>query len=216
MKYIIANWKMKMTIEEVQSWTESWNILDYKNESITPIISPSHVHLYLMEKINNVETAAQDVSTQTKGSHTGEVGVFQIKEYANYSIVGHSERLEDREIVLKKAKNCMEKGIIPIICFRNPTLALDYYLEGALLAWEDPENIATEGVYKPKDPADIKKQMEYIKELLPNDTHVLYGGSVNRNNVTNLRDTGLIDGLLIGTASLDPKHFFDICLGFQD
>ena len=39
---------------------------------------------------------------------------------------------------------------------------------------------------------------------------IWYGGSVNRNNAKELIKLNNVDGFLIGGASLDAKHFFDI------
>ena len=40
---------------------------------------------------------------------------------------------------------------------------------------------------------------------------IVYGGSVNRTNATELLKQKDIDGLLVGGASLDPGHFLTIC-----
>ena len=39
---------------------------------------------------------------------------------------------------------------------------------------------------------------------------ILYGGSVNRNNAKELIALADVDGFLIGGASLDVNHFYDI------
>ena len=39
---------------------------------------------------------------------------------------------------------------------------------------------------------------------------ILYGGSVNRNNAKELIALDDVDGFLIGGASLDVDHFYDI------
>ena len=39
---------------------------------------------------------------------------------------------------------------------------------------------------------------------------ILYGGSVNRNNAKELIALNDVDGFLIGGASLDVNHFYDI------
>ena len=39
---------------------------------------------------------------------------------------------------------------------------------------------------------------------------ILYGGSVNRNNAKELIALNDVDGFLIGGASLDVEHFYDI------
>jgi triosephosphate isomerase len=38
----------------------------------------------------------------------------------------------------------------------------------------------------------------------------LYGGSVNDQNISQLKNISSIDGFLIGGASQDPKKFIDI------
>ena len=42
------------------------------------------------------------------------------------------------------------------------------------------------------------------------DVPILYGGSVNRENLEALLATPGIDGALVGGASLDPQHFWDL------
>ena len=58
---------------------------------------------------------------------------------------------------------------------------------------------------------DLFKTIEFIKskfrDKLPK---VLYGGSVNPENITNLKKINNIDGFLIGGASLSAKKFIDI------
>jgi triosephosphate isomerase len=39
---------------------------------------------------------------------------------------------------------------------------------------------------------------------------ILYGGSVNSNNIAQLKDIDIIDGFLIGGASQSSKKFIDI------
>ena len=58
---------------------------------------------------------------------------------------------------------------------------------------------------------DLFKTIEFIKskfrDKLPK---VLYGGSVNPENITNLKKINNIDGFLIGGASQSAKKFIDI------
>ena len=48
-------------------------------------------------------------------------------------------------------------------------------------------------------------------ETIANRVRIVYGGSVNKNNATELLKQQDIDGLLVGGASLDPGHFLAIC-----
>jgi len=42
------------------------------------------------------------------------------------------------------------------------------------------------------------------------ETSILYGGSVNPDNIINLISQDNVDGVLVGGASLDPKSFAEI------
>ena len=57
--------------------------------------------------------------------------------------------------------------------------------------------------------SDINEVSELIKSLVTN-AKILYGGSVNEKNASNLLNNSNIDGLLVGGASLDPKEFANI------
>ena len=48
-------------------------------------------------------------------------------------------------------------------------------------------------------------------EEIANRVRIVYGGSVNKTNATELLKQKDIDGLLVGGASLDPGHFLTIC-----
>lgn len=212
MKYIIANWKMNMSMGDILKWEEQFDLKD-SLEKVKIIVAPSQPHLLpVAEMFKNtaIETASQDVSLEKKGAHTGETGAFQIKEICAYSIVGHSERKEPASKVIKKIKRCSENGIIPIVCFVEPEKIKKYIKPGVIFAWEDPANISKEGVYKEKDPQEIIEGVKEIRKILPKNEPLIYGGSVNRQNVGNLVNIDGLDGVLAGNASLDPEHFAEI------
>ena len=217
MKYIVANWKMKLNSQDVEKWLEDFGEL-YDGASQNQIIlCPSFPHLdkvsFAVEGMG-INAGAQDVSANEKGSHTGDVGAFQLMGLCKYAIVGHSERKEPRDLVLKKRDICLENGITPIVCFVDIDSVTENLADGVLLAWEDPENIATDGVFKEKDPAEIKAGFEKLKQLAPKAT-ILYGGSVHRENIQDLVNFPEVDGALLGTASLDPQHFLDVITAFE-
>lgn len=214
MKYLVANWKMKLNKAQTNEWVSDWNASVKQVEqlkNIKAVVAPSSLHFHLLEDIQNATIGAQDVSVNEKGSHTGDTGAFQLKEYVKYCIVGHSERAESPEIVKEKINKCLENDIIPIACFVDHKLAAQYEAAGVILAWEDPDNIASDGIYVPKDPEDIKAGINEIRNSINEATVLLYGGSVNKDNINDLMRINGVDGALIGTASLDPTHFFNIC-----
>lgn len=161
------------------------------------------------EEENILELASQDVSFNTKGAHTGSVGGFQIKDFCKYVIVGHSELNEDTETVIKKRDICLDESIIPIVCFSNPSDIFKLNKSGCIFAWEDPTNISKEGIYNEKDPQEIENVIKEIKTQIPQCV-LIYGGSVNEQNIKKIADIKELDGVLVGNASLDPNIFLKI------
>ncbi len=210
-----------MSLINVNDWLVSFLKLSEKLETEDEIIvAPTFTYMPFAtpyaEKAG-FRLAAQDVSAEDKGAHTGETGAFQIRDFCKYGIVGHSERKEFPEFVAKKAKQCLQNDIVPIICFVD-TSSLEVYKnfsDTAIFAWEDPSNISKNGVYNPKDSAEIQEGANKIRAILKKDTPVLYGGSVNRDNVEEIARISELNGVLVGNASTDPDHFFDIITKYQ-
>jgi len=58
---------------------------------------------------------------------------------------------------------------------------------------------------------DLFKTVEFIKSKFKDKSpKVLYGGSVNPQNIKNLKEINNIDGFLIGGASQNVNKFIDI------
>lgn len=213
MKYVIANWKMKMSQADIENW-----ILDfkgrYKPSDVNVVVAPSFVNISCVKdrlgSLEKVFVGAQNVSADSKGSHTGEVGAFQLRDYCKYVIVGHSERAESPALVVQKRDIVLEHRLIPIVCFTTPDQAKSFYTEGTILAWEDPENISSGGVYSEKPLEEVEENVDLIKKSLPEGTVLLYGGSVNKDNVYDLVKLSKLDGVLVGQSSLDPSHFIKL------
>jgi len=212
-----------MDLNDLNEWVDGFKNelpgidLEKYKEKITVIVAPSYLHIsiaFMKLKDLGVQIASQDVSIYDKGAHTGEIGGFQLSEYCGYSIVGHSERKESKDIVLKKAEMCLKNRITPIICFVSPELSADYYKDGSILAWEDPSNISVEGHYKNKEAGEVAGGFGKIRNYIETGKKVIYGGSVNEKNVEDLAKVEGLDGVLVGNASLNPKSFAQIIKAF--
>lgn len=225
MKYIIANWKMNMDSLDISRWVGPFSKnfkeakKDWKKRKIPEdrwpkiILCPSSIYIPPLSEISQrmgIEVGAQDVSIFEKGAHTGELGSFQIKNFCRYSIVGHSERQEPVEIVERKRDMCLKENITPIVCFVNPGDLIRLYKEGSIMAWEDPQNISKDGIYRAEDPEKITAIAKEIRKILPPKVPLIYGGSVNQKNAYSISRINELDGALIGNASLDSDVFVAI------
>ncbi len=200
-----------MELKNITEWVEEFSKIGLaSNEQVTIILSPTVVYLPLLKEVRGVYLCAQDISPDAKGAHTGEIGAFQIGDFCRYCIVGHSERKEPLDIVLQKREACLSLGITPIVCFTKTENAKEIYQDNSFLAWEDPNNISLNGNYRDKDANDIRKGIIEIRKIIPEESILIYGGSVNRNNIKEISKISGIDGVLVGNASLDPNHFADI------
>lgn len=223
MKLIIANLKMNLTLDEM---------IEYKNSIKEPyknlIIAPSYIYLDIM-KSNNYDVSSQNGYHIDKGAYTGEVSFNQLKNLGiKYSIIGHSERrqkfYETNDIVKEKFISAINNNITPILCIGETkeerlsnrvneiikeqlnTIFDNIKIDKAIIAYEPVWAIGTGLTPTLKEINDVHT---YIKELLNKyniKSQVLYGGSVNENNIKEFSKSDSIDGFLIGSASLDPQN----------
>ncbi len=208
---VVANFKSHKTQEEVLSW------LNNVHPSPNIIVAPSCLHLPLFSLHNSVfKLAAQDVSPFPAGSYTGAINAGQLKDQGvTYCLVGHSERRhyfhETSIDIASKVRELVEQNIIPIICLAKEDLesqraALeDSITHDAYFCYEPPADI---GGTVTASVEDIQSTTGQIKQIFSTE-RVMYGGSVNEDNITSLLDLHL-SGVLVASASLSPAQFNQI------
>ena len=184
----------------------------------------------------HVEIAAQNVNDHNSGAFTGEVSVDMLKDCGiDYVIVGHSERRayfnETNNQINKKNQKLIRNSICPIFCIgetleqRNDGLIEETLKNQIIKGLDKLENKKIILAYEPvwaigtgetATPEIIIEAHQMIRNIL-NDIgfdgqkiSILYGGSVNRNNAKELIALVDVDGFLVGGASLDVNHFYDI------
>lgn len=122
--YIVANFKSNFLTENLVNWLDIVGSKLTLSDSPKIIIAPSFVHLnlvknYIESKNYNIKISAQNISYYDFGPYTGEVAAPQISEYAEFVIVGHSERkkyfLENTNIINQKLINALKVNLTPII-----------------------------------------------------------------------------------------------------
>lgn len=158
----------------------------------------------------------------------------------NHVILGHSERRkyfgETDETTNKKVKLAIASGLTPIVCVGETLLERDLgvtdekisiqikkLLNGVLAPQLENLIIAYEPVWavgsgRCIDHADLVHVCKVIRASLSslygikvaNNVPILYGGSINSQNFTDLLNIDDIDGGLVGGASLVAEEFLKI------
>jgi triosephosphate isomerase len=121
--FVAGNWKMHKTAGEA---IELVNLLKKDIETISqvesvfcvPFTAVSAVH----DQLRNcaIGVGVQNVHWEDKGAYTGEISPLMVKEFAQYVIIGHSERRtyfgESDETVNKRLKAALSHGLVAILC----------------------------------------------------------------------------------------------------
>lgn len=230
MKYVIGNWKSNQNISESLIWLDKLSVLRPKFSSGTTVIlclpftDIASFNHKIAELGLPIISGSQDVSHLPPGKHTGEITATMLAELVNYCLVGHSERRQEfgetSEIVAQKARLLLENSIIPIVCLDTPYLdeqikELFKYDVDVSRCFFVYEPISAIGTGKPVDPVAANHVAHQIAFLTDNAAPVLYGGSVSSDNAPSFVSESRIDGVLVGTDSLEPTLFSAIITGLS-
>lgn len=211
---IVANLKSYKNESEAKTWIDEFNKqwqtlgnLDQKEV----VICPSFTLLSLFASSFNgteIKVGAQNLSPFDEGAYTGEVNAKQIKDFASFVIIGHSERrnsfAETEEQVEQKAKLAEKYGLISILCVQSKDTRVPEGIN--IIAYEPTFAIGSGNPDSPENAEGVAKDF-----LSKNPNYqVLYGGSVTSENVASFTKTESIKGILVGGASLDPLEFIKI------
>ena len=234
--YFIANWKMFGDLTTLNSLDKvikfSKNIK--KNKIKLIYCPPSTLISSLSKRLKKtkMEVGAQNCHQSfDNGPYTGQVNSRMLKSVgAKYVIIGHSEnrQLGDNDKLINlKIKSAIRAGLKVIFCIgetlkqkknKKTYKVLADQIRNGLKSINNKSNIiiAYEPVWSigsgliPKS-QDLKKTIAFIKSKFGKKSpKILYGGSVNSNNVDKLKIITGIDGFLVGGASQNSKKFIDI------
>jgi triosephosphate isomerase len=170
---------------------------------------------------SRVGLAAQNVSAEVEGAHTGEISAEMLSELGcQYCLVGHSERRanqgETSTQVAEKAAALLEVGLRPIICVGETGAEREAgrtaEIVGQLVvAYEPVWAIGTGVTATPEQAQEVQALLrERLRTILgesAEDVRLQYGGSVGPHTIQALMNQPDIDGALIGSAALDPETF---------
>ena len=242
-KIIAGNWKMNGKLENLLEIKKISN--EFARSKIEIIICPPFTLLSAASEIaKNVYLGAQNLHPESEGAFTGEISADMLVDLGvKYSIIGHSERRnehnETNEIVARKVKISLEKKLQTIICIgetelqrkENSTLEiLEQQLLESLTNNTNSEKLIV--AYEPiwaigtgliPEVSEISKIHDFLRvrlvELYGSNAStipLLYGGSVNGSNASEIFNVNNVNGALVGGASLSFEKFAPIIRAIEN
>jgi triosephosphate isomerase len=234
--YFVANWKMYGDLSSLNTLNKV--IKFSKSKEINKgrlIYCPPYTLISSFVKIFKncqIGIGGQNChESQNYGAYTGSVNSKMLKNIgAHFVIIGHSENRdkgENNKIINLKIKSAIKAKLKVIFCIgetlneknkKKTKSILSKQIKVGLSGVKNKSNIfiAYEPIWAigsgiiPKS-KDLFSTVEFIKSKFKDKLpKVLYGGSVNPQNITDLKEINNIDGFLIGGASQSTKKFIDI------
>jgi len=234
--YFIANWKMfgdlrsLNSLDKVIKFSKSNKI----NKGRLIYCPPYTLISSFFKKFKNcqIDIGGQNChESESSGPYTGFVNSCMLKDIgANYVIIGHSENRkkgENNKLINLKIKSALKAKLKVIFCIgesltekrkKRTQSILSKQIKIGLNKIKNKKNIfiAYEPIWAigtgivPKS-KDLLKIVKFIKSKFKDKSpKILYGGSVNPQNIKNLKEINNIDGFLIGGASQNANKFIDI------
>ncbi len=237
---IVGNWKMNLGVREsVQLARNMLEGLEAPRQTEVAI-APSALALFAVAEVlrdTPFKLTAQNVAALGAGAHTGEVASEHLAELGvAYAIIGHSERRieegEDDAVVALKVAQASMHLVIPILCVGETKAerragktksVLKRQLAKGLMKIKSsaPLVIAYEPVWaiggkKAAPLKEIRAAHEFIKKTINRSARIMYGGAVDAAEAALLAKEPLVDGLLVGHASLDATAFRAIIQAYEN
>ena len=225
-----ANFKTNHTRKSTENYVEELNVkLRAKNPEDKVYIFPPATALDSYDGDFTVGT--QNAYPTHNGAYTGEIGLEQLDEFGIKTIlIGHSERrehlLESQEAVAKKFAFFQENDFEIIYCIGEPLAIREKGFESVmqyLLAQFEGIDINYENIIVAYEPIwaigtgrsatveEISTTHRALKKAI-NNKPLLYGGSAKPANIKEITSIAGVDGVLVGSASLDASSFSQMVL----
>jgi|TARA_B110000977_G_scaffold186500_1_gene252547 triosephosphate isomerase len=237
-KFVIGNWKMNglKSSMNIYEGVNKHMLSNKKSSHLNVVICPPFtlINLFSSKKTSKIMIGAQDTHEKESGAYTGSISSQMLSDLgAGYVIIGHSERrqyfgenvklLADKIIAAQKAdlkvifcigelKNEI-KNRKSVLRKQLKSLPKKLNYKNIIIAYEPVWAIGT-GLIPSFD--EINSIHLSIRDILKYDlkfsknVSILYGGSVNPKNASNILSLENVDGALVGGASLNSKDFSNI------
>jgi triosephosphate isomerase len=236
MEYVLSSWKMYPTVDQAQASFEAIQAglgERFQRGAVLPrvILCPPFLSLVPIAALVDrrlLALGAQNCHWEAEGPYTGEISPRMLHGLVEYVLVGHSERRaagETEEQVARKVAAVARHGLTPILLvgeddpgadgivvseqrLRHGLSGVDVVTQPFLVVYEPTWAIGRDDT---ASTGHITRSVTHLKRVLADmgakEPKVLYGGSVNDDNVDALARLDVLDGVGAGRASLDPDQF---------
>ena len=240
MRYFIGNWKMFGVPKSINILNKinSFYSKDKNRKKYRVIVTPPFTLIETYAKFfrnKRILIGSQNCYQKDNfSSNTGAVSPYMIKSVgAKYSLIGHSDNRSEgdtNEMLKKKVQFALKNNLKVVFCIGEnksqkknkktfsilkkqiiKVLEKKFNRNKIIVAYEPIWSI---GTGKLPTKMELSKTTLHIKKVLKKifkkSPAVLYGGSVDGNNIEMFKEIKEIDGFLIGGASKSSKKFIDI------
>lgn len=230
---VIANLKSNLLPNNIVPYLK-----EIENCNSNLVICPSEIYIPYFLK-HNYSVGLQNIYYDGN-QYTGEINPKQAYGLGvKYVILGHSDRRfkfnETDYDINKTLIECLNIGLKVVLCIGETLEEKNMLKTARILKKElnlglrninDLDNlyIAYEPIWSigsgniPSN-QDIKDTVTYIKEVVyemtNQDIKVLYGGSIDENNIEMIKKISNLDGIIIGKSSVNPKQLLKIVSKIQ-
>ena len=238
-RLVVGNWKMygrltsgMVLARDLVEMADKHKPLDFD----VVICPPATLVWPISEAVlgSPIMLGAQDCHTATHGAYTGDLGAAMFADLGcRYVILGHSERRgahnESNELIAAKIAAAQLSGLTAILCVGETAEQLasgetaeiiekqlkesmpdKCKMSSLVIAYEPVWAIGTGQQPSPSDIVAINKVIRKALGAAGDTVQILYGGSVTPVNAGLILDEPEVDGVLVGSASLNADGFWAI------
>ncbi|XP_074592672.1 triosephosphate isomerase, chloroplastic [Curcuma longa] len=238
--FVGGNWKCNGTTDSVSRLVADLNDAKLENDVDVVVAPPYvYLDKVKQSLTDRIEISAQNSWVGKGGAFTGEISAEQLIDIGcKWVILGHSERRhvigEDNQFIGKKAAYALSQNLKVIacigekleeresgktfdVCFQQMKAFSDSISDwtDVVIAYEPVWAIGTGKVATPQQAQEVHAAVrDWLKNNVSSEvassTRIIYGGSVNGSNCSELAKQEDIDGFLVGGASLKGPEFATI------
>lgn len=238
-RLVVGNWKMygRLTSGLVLARDIAEKAQANKPLSFDIVLCPPATLTWAVSEAvmgSPVMMGAQDCHIATHGAYTGDLSAAQFADLGcRYVILGHSERRkghgESNQLVAQKVEAAQLAGLNAIVCVGETAEQLQAgstaeiieqqlleslpekcKLAHLVIAYEPIWAIGTGQQPSPNDIQNVHKVIRKVLGATGETIQVLYGGSVSPINAEAILDQIEVDGVLVGSASINSDGFWAI------